>query len=245
MMLFVITGASRGIGAALARAIRSRFGDRATLLLVARTRSRLEDLSAELGPPCMILPADLSDPVAFGDSLRASLAGLSPDSFNRITLVNNAGVLGPIGPAGSNAPSEIAGNISVNLTAALVASEVFLSWAQSVHSDKTILNVSSGAARFPIVSWGAYCAAKAGLDMFSRVLEAEDHPGLRIVSVAPGIIETDMQRSIRDVPTERFPLRDDFVRYKETGKLKSVAQAADELMAILENPKAYEVLTSL
>ena len=81
--------------------------------------------------------------------------------------------------------------------------------------------------------------------MFSKVIMEEKRPDLQAISVAPGIIETDMQRSIRDLTPDRFPLVDSFVAYKSTGSLKSPEQAAKEIVNVIENPSDFEVITSL
>ncbi len=150
-----------------------------------------------------------------------------------------------MGKTGTLKDDEIEINIQVNLTAPLVLANEFLRWADAASNPKLIVNISSGAARFSIVSWGAYCASKAGLDMFSKVMMAEKRPDLQVVSVAPGIIETDMQRSIRNLSPDKFPLVDNFAAYKSSGSLKTPEQAAREILAIIEDPSEFEVIASL
>ena len=244
-MLFVVTGATRGIGRALALELDRTYGDRATFLLVARDKSRLKSLKSELRGFALMVSTDFADPLKAERDLQEILATLKPQDFNRLILVNNAGVLVPVGHMGTLRSEEIERHIQINLVAPMILSNLFLSWSTVSDSERLIINISSGAARFPIVCWGPYCAGKAGVDMFSRTLAEENQSNLHVISVAPGVIETDMQKSIRGMDAKDFPRVNEFVQYKETGKLKTVEQSAKEIVRVIESPERFDVLTSL
>lgn len=245
MIFFLITGATRGIGRAIVAELNARYGENATYLMIARKEAGLNTLKGELKGKAQVLAVDLSSPVRAGREVAEMLSETDAAGFERLVLINNAGVLPPVGKTGDLNDEEIEANIQVNLTAPLVLANEFLRWADAASNPKLIVNISSGAARFPIICWGAYCASKAGLDMFSKVMMEEKRPDLQVVSVAPGIIETDMQRSIRDLSRGQFPLVDNFVAYKSTGSLKTPDQSAKEIVNIIEDPSAYEVIASL
>lgn len=245
MIFFLITGATRGIGRAMLTELNTRYGDNAEYLLIARNEASLRSLESEMQGKAQVLAIDLALPGSAGRAVAEVLLKINTRGYERLVLVNNAGVLPPVGKIGNLNGDEIETNIQVNLTAPLVLANEFLRWAEPSPNPKLIVNISSGAARFPIISWGAYCAAKAGMDMFSRAILEEKRPDLRVVSVAPGIIETDMQRSIRDLPADQFPLVDTFAAFKSSGSLKTPEQAAGEIVEIIENPAKFEVIASL
>ncbi len=245
MIFFLITGATRGIGKAITMELNARYGSRASFLLIARNRAELEAVKARISGPTRILDLNLAEPVRAAEKLAEALLTADVENYEKLFLINNAGVLAPVGKIGALDNREIESNIRVNLIAPIILTNTFLRWAESSGKVKLILNISSGAGRFPIVSWGGYCAAKAGLDMFSRTVAEEKRGDLRILSVAPGIIETDMQREIRNLEPDRFPLVAQFRRYKSSGSLKSPEEAAKEIADRIESPGKDAVIISL
>ena len=106
------------------------------------------------------------------------------------------------------------------------------------------MNISSGAGRKVYEGWGTYCTTKAGLDHFSRVVAFEqanaEYP-VDIVSIAPGIIDTGMQETIRSSNEEVFPLLDQFIDYKEKGLLSSAEGTAEKLIQFMEKEDFQKV----
>ncbi|NOZ12443.1 MAG: SDR family NAD(P)-dependent oxidoreductase [Acidobacteria bacterium] len=245
MIFCLLTGATRGIGRAIALELENCFGKNLCALLISRNAEKLQFVGNRLSGDVRLLAADLSMPGPAGRKTASLLSDLNPADFEQLILINNAGVLPPVGETGTLNMEELEENIRINLTAPLILSDVFLHWAGTAPRQKLIINISSGAGRFPIVSWGAYCASKAGLDMFSRVMAKEEHPGLQVISVAPGIVETDMQKKIRGFSSTQFPLVADFTAYHNSGTLKSPRQAAAEIMEIIKHPQTFETITSL
>ncbi len=152
------------------------------------------------------------------------------------TLINNAGMVSPIGLIGSVNPTEMATAIAVNLTAPMILCNTFIAQLQDFKGRKQILNISSGAGRNAYEGWGAYCTTKAGLDHFTRVIALEQKTAVypvEIVAMAPGIIDTGMQETIRGSEAGEFPLLDQFIDYKEQGLLSSAEETAEKLIAVL------------
>ncbi len=245
MIFFLITGATRGIGRAIVTELDAHYRENAAYLLIARNETALFSLKSEVQGKAQILAADLVSAALAGRTVAAVLSKIDAGEYEKLVLINNAGVLLPVGKTGNLNGNEIENNIQVNLTAPLVLTNEILRWADTSPNPKLIINISSGAARFPIVCWGSYCAAKAGVDMFSRTIAEEKRPDLQVISVAPGIVETDMQRGIRDLTSDQFPLVNNFATYKSSGSLKSPEQVAKEIVAIIENPSKFEVIVSL
>jgi NAD(P)-dependent dehydrogenase (short-subunit alcohol dehydrogenase family) len=158
-----------------------------------------------------------------------------------VRLIHNAALLSPpgaIGDAGAGDPAVLAQSLRIGLEAPVVLTAAFLqATAAWVACDRRVLFVSSGLGRRPMAGSAAYCAQKAGLDHFARALaleEAERPHGARVASVAPGVIDTDMQRQLRAADLVRFPERARFDELHRTGALDSPARAAAKLVARLE-----------
>lgn len=232
MNVYVITGASKGIGFELAKQL-SEAGH--FVIGVARTESELESVK--------FIQADLSKTEKLESLMHEVLAEV-PQNAITFTLINNAGMVEPIGSIGSVNSEEMSKAIAVNLTAPMIISNEFISKLKDFECSKRIVNVSSGAGRNAYEGWGTYCATKAGLDHFSRVVAIEqvnaENP-VEIVSIAPGIIDTGMQDTIRSSNEEAFPLLNKFIDYKEQGLLSSAEQTAEKLISFMENQDFKEV----
>lgn len=226
MNIYIITGASKGIGFELAKQISSKGH---FVIGIARTISILDGVK--------FITADLSETKKL-TALMDEIIAVSPREAVSFTLINNAGMVDPIGLIGNVHEGDITKAIAVNLTAPMILSNAFIGALKNFKGLKRIVNISSGAGRNAYEGWGTYCTTKAGLDHFSRVVALEqsnaEHP-VDIVSIAPGIIDTDMQKTIRGSKEEAFPLLDRFIDYKEKGLLSSAEQTAGQLITFMAN----------
>ncbi|WP_025136017.1 SDR family oxidoreductase [Achromobacter sp. DH1f] len=229
----ILTGASRGIGAAMARGL-VKPGTR--LFTLARREdpelaayARSQDVQLEQ------LSVDLSD-LAAADAAAQRICGALPRDARRYLLINNAGTVHPV--SGTDALIDgpaIAAAFNLNVTAVMLLTARFLAAVEDLAADRRVLNISSGAGRNPTAGWGVYCATKAALDMYSRVVKQEQgESGARIVSLAPGIVDTDMQAAIRSSSVESFPALAKFQDFHATGKLSSPANVASRILAYLD-----------
>jgi len=184
-----VMGASVGIGASVAEIL---VAQGASIAIAARRGDELRALAARLGPKVLPLACDAADHEAVKAAVDKAVA-----HFGRLDhLVNNAGVIEPIGRVGDTDPAEWARAIQINLVGAYHAIHATL--PHLVASKGVIVNVSSGAAHRPLEGWGSYCASKAGLAMLGRSLMLEYGPhGLRVYGFAPGGVRTAMQEKIR------------------------------------------------
>jgi benzil reductase ((S)-benzoin forming) len=155
----------------------------------------------------------------------------------KIVLVNNSGYIGEVKRAGNHEDKMLTDVYNVNLTAPSVLINKFIKIYKDSPAKKIILNVSSGAGAFPIDALSAYCASKAGLDMFSRVVADElrvTKSDFSIVSVAPGVVDTVMQKEIREADENEFSRKADFMGYKEKNQLTGTECAAGKYIEILD-----------
>ncbi|NEQ49648.1 MAG: SDR family NAD(P)-dependent oxidoreductase [Leptolyngbya sp. SIO3F4] len=225
---FFITGTSSGIGHALVRHILAE--DIGTVTGIARRAVDIHD------DRYTHVQGDLSDP-AFVNGWQFEV----PTETTHVYLVNNAGTIGDIHRQGEADPEAIAQLFYLNLTSPAILINRFIG---SVPSDKQgiILNISSGAAQYAIDAWAPYCGSKAGLDHFSRVVATElsiTQKDVRIFSVAPGIVDTEMQGVIRASDPNQFSRHGDFVSMKHSGELVSSETVAQRLAHVLTHPDAY------
>jgi benzil reductase ((S)-benzoin forming) len=180
------------------------------------------------------IEVDLADSGALGracDELERRVAG---SAFERAVLFNNAGVIAPVGPLEKVDADELERNLAVNFTAPILLMRRFLRATASTPL-RRIVNISSGAARRPVFGWSAYCAAKAGLDMASRVvaLEAAGRGlAIEVASLAPGVIDTPMQEKVRGASAEDFVDLDRFVAMKAQGTLRPPADVAADILRL-------------
>ncbi|WP_050871520.1 SDR family NAD(P)-dependent oxidoreductase, partial [Bordetella pertussis] len=160
------------------------------------------------------------------------LCAALPRDARRYLLINNAGT---VSAAGLTDGAAIAGALNLNVTAVVLLTARFVAALQGLPADRRVLNISSGAGRNPNAGWGVYCAAKAALDMYSRVLKQEQgQDGVRVVALAPGIVDTDMQGAIRASDPADFPALERFREFHATGKLSAPADVAARILAYLD-----------
>lgn len=229
MNYYFITGTSKGIGKALTDEILLRAD--VSVTGIGRTNSHSSE-------KFMFVPLDLGNLKSVYEFEFPACA----DAKN-IYLVNNAGALGEVKHTGAVANTNFEAVINLNLTAVMVLTNKFLAAFSRKNVPLVVLNISSGAGKNAIDGWGAYCASKAGLDMFSQVVAAEiaisGKKHVRIFSVAPGVVDTGMQDQIRTSSGQNFSRIQQFIEYKSTGQLADPRLTAQKLISILDLPENF------
>lgn len=224
MDLYVVTGTTRGLGAALCRRI-AEFPDNELVAL-----SREPDAPV---PGGVRLQVDVADSAALEVAFDCVEQRIRGKRYAKAVLVNNAGVVAPVGPLERADPDVLERNIAVNLVAPLRLMRRFLLATEDRAPLRRIINISSGAARRPIAGWAGYCAAKAGLEMASRVVAldaaARGKP-VEVASLAPGVIDTGMQGEVRGAAREDFPDLDRFLALQAEGKLRDADDVARDIL---------------
>ena len=156
----------------------------------------------------------------------------------QISLIHNAGWIGPIQKIGNQELGAIASAYIINLVAPAVLSSQFISMYKSSKAQKVILSVSSGAAHTAIEGWSTYCSSKAGLEMLSNCID-EEYQDIINLSIAPGKVDTPMQNDIRFADEKAFPRLKEFQKYYKDGELTDAKEVATKYKKILQNPKNY------
>ena len=230
MNLAIVTGTTNGIGAAL----RDVLAADANTLLITLSRA----------PTSATLPynvhLDLSDIAAIEPAFAAITARIGEQHFDSALLINNAGIVLPVGAFDQIGAADTAKNLIVNVAAPMILSRLFAVATRHLATQRLIVNISSGAAKRAIAGWSAYCAAKAALEMATRVaaLEASaNDPALSICSLAPGVVDTGMQSIVRSISEKDFPDVARFKAMKADGVLRDAHDVAREIIALIAGGK--------
>ena len=232
--LYILTGASRGMGLAMAQQL-LKPGN--VLLCISRNvNPDLATAAQKADVPLAQWTQDLADGAGASDRLREWLNSQNPADFASVSLINNAGVIPPIVPLRQSNPADLALALRVGLEAPMALSAAFLGGTHSWPVPRKVLNISSGLGRYPMASQAGYCAAKAGMDHFTRCLaldEALHANGAKVCALAPGVIDTDMQVQLRGASGEAFPDQSKFLQLKAQGQLSSPEAAAENVLRFL------------
>lgn len=229
--LALVTGGSRGLGAALCDQL---IGDGWQVVELSRS-----------APHAYSVPIDLSDPDSAIRSLEARLPNLlNPaqpplTALQSLLIINNAGTLDPIGPAAQQPAPALLANLHTNLCTPILVLARLVAHFQATACPKQLVNISSGAARTAYAGWSLYGAAKAGMEQFICCLAAEQarmpHPIVPI-NIYPGVIDTAMQAAIRASDETQFPARERFAQRHHSGALQPPARVAAAIRRIVARP---------
>ena len=243
----IVTGHSQGLGQAIAADLLGR-GWR----VLGLSRSGWPPTLASQYPGLTEVALDLADAPALaawlagpalaealadvvGKTGRGEAAGVQEAEHSagaqagQVLLVNNAGLVSPIGPPGGQGGAAVMQAVALNVAAPLALADAWVAATAGV-PDRRIVHISSGAARNAYAGWSVYCATKAALDMHARAVQLDGVAGLRIESLAPGVIDTGMQAHIRATDASQFPLVGRFQGLHRDGALQSPSDVARRLL---------------
>lgn len=215
--IFIITGTSRGLGEALCSYVINKTEHK----VISLSRSFTIQQNEFPNNRFFRIPIDFS--IIEGFKSLSIIESLIKDE--EIIFINNAGVIYPISEVGSFIDKDILNAISVNISAPIIISNFILNHFKN--NKITMINITSGAAKYPIKNWSLYNSSKAAINMFFDVMQHE-FPTLEFINLDPGVIDTDMQNTIR---TSNFEKVNEFIAYKEKGLLKSPNIVADEILS--------------
>jgi benzil reductase ((S)-benzoin forming) len=226
--IYIITGTSRGIGKAVAANLLET-GNR--VYGIARTRSPLAGMRGFVEIRGSVTDTALLDPLfeAVGNQL-------ADGDCDMLCLLNNAAVLEPMKSIEQCTMDEIRQHVDVNLTAPIVLAARFMACFGDLALRKKVVCMTSGAARMAIPDASLYCAVKAGISMFCECVGKEQEGranGFEVAAISPGMVETDMQRTIRGKSAEEFRVRDQFRAAKASGAVQDLEAVAQKICTIL------------
>ncbi|WP_339699903.1 SDR family NAD(P)-dependent oxidoreductase [Algoriphagus aquimarinus] len=228
--LLILTGHSKGLGRAILDIYLQK--DEFEILAISRTKLGLNN------PNLTEISIDFGDL----DVLENELSGLFPSGdYEEIILINNAGWIGEIKPVGSLQVKNMRTQVNVNLLTPIYMTNAFVSAYKDSKARKIICNISSGAASKPVEGWSGYCSTKAAIAMFTKVAAKENNDSqFRFFSVAPGIVDTQMQEEIRHADELDFPQIERFKSYKENGDLSTPELVAAKISYLLGNENEFQ-----
>ena len=233
MHYYFITGTSQGIGQALAeRALQDNDSQ-------VYGFSRSQTIEHPRYTHASIDLSDIASLMSKVDQLFPSL-----EDAEKVVLINNAGTLGEVKYLGDLDDKRIAQLFNLNLTAPTILINHFIRTYQDSSAEKLIINVSSGAGKYPVDGWSGYCASKAALDMVSQVaaleLEKKKQKRFRVFALAPGVVDTHMQGEIRKVDARDFSNLNKFKQYKANRELDDPAYTADKFFQLIQQPDHFK-----
>lgn len=228
--MIIITGVSRGLGKAIVERYLNNGGQ---VMGIGRSHSFDH-------PNFQFVKCDLSN--------LEEVRNLQFEQFSApVTLINNAGIIGNVNRLSGDEVTDIDRVLTVNVSAvAILMQKVYA--AVSNKNEFTLVNISSGAGRRAIPSWAAYCASKAALNMLTETFFEEEKElghSPKVLSVAPGVIDTGMQTQIRNADASQFSGLDNFVRLKDEGELYSPEHAALRLEVLLTQNTGEDIFQDL
>ncbi|MFC0179641.1 SDR family NAD(P)-dependent oxidoreductase [Thorsellia kenyensis] len=231
--LAIVTGASKGLGYSMTKVLLS---ENVFVVTIARSDNILDENDLLTEKNTHHFSADLScteSTTSLLEKLTNFIDGL--DALKSITLINNAGTVAPMGLFDSTLNDyTFSEAFELNVVSAMRLCKWLIERKDISDENKKILNISSGAGRKGVPGWGVYCATKAALDRFSEVIALE-RPKILVSSLAPGVIDTQMQQTIRATPKENFPTLDRFTELHASGNLSHPDKTAKKIINFLAN----------
>lgn len=225
------------MGLAMARQL-LKSGD--TVLCISRTaQTALAQQATATGTTLLQWTHDLADGASLSARLQTWLGEMASTGWVSASLINNAGMIPSIGPLSASNPDDLARALRVGLEAPMQLTAAFLRATEGWPGQRKVLNISSGLGRRAMASQAGYCAAKAGMDHFTRCVALEEAlkgNGAKVCSLAPGVIDTSMQEQLRAAGSDAFPDQSSFINLKTSGSLTSPEEAAKRLLAYLARP---------
>lgn len=235
MKVFIITGTSRGLGNSIAKKLIDKNN---YLFCISRKRDdNLIIYAKEKGFNLDFIEFDLSNIYKIEKLMSTIFDKIKFLKIESISLINNAGVISPIKRIENCKDNEIINNIHVNLLAPIILTSSFIKNVKTLEGNKKIINISSGAGKKPYYGWSNYCASKAAIDLFTQCIGIEQDRStnpVKIVSLAPFIMDTEMQEEIRKTEKEDFEQVERFIDFKKDGELLSVDFVAEKVIKLLD-----------
>ncbi|KJS22164.1 MAG: hypothetical protein VR72_07365 [Clostridiaceae bacterium BRH_c20a] len=237
MDYIIITGASKGLGRALAKEVAE---ENVTLILIARNKCELDSLVNEISGinvKIYTFNFDLLDYEKLELLMSRIFLKVDLNNCNKITFINNAGTINPICHIGELDMKDIKNNLVINCLSPVLILNQFVDFCNTNSLDSKIINISSGAYKKPIEGWSLYSASKAAVHMIIETIaeENKNNPLMKIASIDPGIMDTNIQREIRETSKYQFSGVEKFIEFYQDKKLRSPMDVAKTIKKFFIN----------
>lgn len=236
----IVTGTSRGIGKSILENLIEK-----GIHCISVNRSHQEPSHPELHNN---FTYDLKHPGQIKTLVKEMLHEIDFASAKKIFLINNAAIIGNIGPISNLSSEQFGETLNINLVSPVILSTSLINAIQVYDIRLDIIHISSGAAFHPLEGLGAYCISKAGLEMASAILNTEHEARNRIksITIGPGVVDTAMQNQLRDSTPEIFGSHEKFIGFKDKGLLKSPEQVGHRIVEFIltndyQSGKYYQI----
>lgn len=229
MDLYIVTGGSKGLGLSLSQSLARK---NAKVLSLSRTRGPSDGLDIDYIRVDFSVPQDYT----------ALLQNINFNQYDSLTLINNAAIVTPIAPVERLSSKEILKAMTINLYAPIALTSAWIKLSDDFSGKRTILNITSGVAIRPKGNWSVYSASKAGLEAFAESLKKEKiyELNFRVYNFDPGLMDTNMQRNIRDTDPNDFPELQRFINFKKNGDLEKTSVVAESIINLLSSNQTDE-----
>ena len=229
--LTILTGTTRGLGAAMAEQLAASGEHLVTLS--RKTSSSLAEIASAHGTALTQIEVDLANTQAVKDAASQFIPLLN--NHSHVRLIHNAGVVTPITQSQHLTNLDAINDaFHVNITSAIFLTAHVLDSSPQA-SDRRVMLISSGAGRNASSGWAVYCSTKAAMDRYAEAAQLDQGTKARIVSMAPGVIDTPMQETIRATSKDDLPSLERFIGFKESKQLADPKAVAQRLLEVLES----------
>ena len=221
MKLILLVGFSKGLGKAMFEQLLIGLqAGRRELLAVGRNTNKLPTHEGVTYLEVDLLKTDCWD----------TLLTCIPNNIESLDIFVNAGVIEPIGVVGTLDNNQLENAIRVNYSSPMKLINKLVFIQKKLNFLLNIYNISSGASSTPIEGWSLYCSTKAAFKMFLDVTDKESKGTISVKHIDPGVVDTDMQNTIRSKSNKEMKYVHKFIQLKESNSLQSPKEAATEVL---------------
>lgn len=232
--LVIVTGGSTGLGKALLEVLNAQAQQQILVNIARRTVTLEQPMGA--GNQLLNITANLHEPSSISNVQQALQQLMQTHPSKEAIIIHNAGQVTPVGLCTQLTEVQaIDQALRLNLSSVIALNASFLQ-AAPANSAKKVLLISSGAGRGPVPGWAVYGATKAALDYYAQVFHQEN-PNIPCVALAPGVVDTDMQATIRAQDADSFPPIERFLQLHREQQLQSPLDTAKRIVHYLLSAK--------
>ncbi|KAI8484145.1 hypothetical protein Bbelb_380990 [Branchiostoma belcheri] len=237
-----VTGGSRGLGRSIAVLLAGRLGHDSRLVLTGRSLQGLQETKRQVKEKCRkelevkLVTGDMEDSTVYHAHFCDIFADAKQGDFNSALMIHNAATTGDATKKASehSDPQILTKYYDTNLTSVIALTSKFMKVFPSAAVRRTVVNITSDSAIYPLANHSLYCSGKAARNMFFKVM-AEEDPDVRVLSYSPGALDTDMLQAVRSCGNKG--VEDLINSIESSGMILNPADSAEHLLNLLQEDK--------